>query len=407
MEGTSGMDGMNFGNLGLDPFPWYEMMRASLPVAYDPRSRFAAVFRYADVQRVLSEHETFSSAFMGGDHSPLGSSLISTDPPRHRQLRNLVTQAFTPRAVARLEPRIRQIVTELLDAVAPAGRMDVIDELAYPLPVIVIAELLGIPPEDRAQFKQWSDAVVTGQHQAGHVGAASHMDERTAHQQMNAYFREVIARAAARSARRPHQRTAGGRDGRRASRGARAARLLHPAARRRQRDDHQPDRQRDPLLRRATPRRWRACAPSRSCSPAPSRRCCATARPCRRCSACAPRDVELGGTTHPSRDAHAGLDRLGQPRRGAVPGGRPASISSVTPNRHLAFGHGIHFCLGAPLARLEARIALEAMLERLPGLRRVGDAPLEGIGGPVVFGVRRLPITFQTAGHSEPAAAQM
>src|SRR5690348_5114772 len=105
----------------LNPFPWYARMRATDPVAYDPRRDVYSAFRYADVQRVLSEHATFSSAYggsgEGADH-PFGASLIASDPPRHRHLRNLVTQAFTPRAVARLEPRIAQIVEGLLDRVA-------------------------------------------------------------------------------------------------------------------------------------------------------------------------------------------------------------------------------------------------------------------------------------------------
>src|SRR5258708_20419346 len=81
-------------------------------------------------------------------------------PPRHRQLRNLVTQAFTPRSVAQLSERITAIINALLDQVAARGHMDIVDDLSYPLPVIVIAEMLGIPQEDRERFKAWSDAVV-------------------------------------------------------------------------------------------------------------------------------------------------------------------------------------------------------------------------------------------------------
>ena len=107
--------------------------------------------------RVLSDYETFSSQFGqgGGEDAgqPFAASMISTDPPRHRQLRALVTQAFTPRAVEALAPRIAAIVDELLDQVMAQGKMDVIEDFGYPLPVIVIAEMLGVPPEDRAQFK--------------------------------------------------------------------------------------------------------------------------------------------------------------------------------------------------------------------------------------------------------------
>src|SRR3989440_11824743 len=151
----------------LNPFPWHRLMRETQPVYYNPQYHFWQVFRYEDVQRVLSDYTSFSSAFGGGD--ALSSSLISMDPPRHRQLRNLVTQAFTPRTVARLSERITTIVNQLLDQVATTvptattattGHMDIIDDLAYPLPVIVIAEMLGIPQEDRERFKIWSDIIV-------------------------------------------------------------------------------------------------------------------------------------------------------------------------------------------------------------------------------------------------------
>ncbi len=169
-------------------------MRQDHPVYYDPERGGWNVFRYDDVQRVLSEYNTFSSEFQGGREAgveqPFAASMISTDPPRHRQLRALVTQAFTPRAVDSLAPRITAIVQEHLDRVMPTGRMDVIDDLGYPLPVIVIAELLGIPAEDRERFKKWSDWVV----QAASVG--DELDpaffHNTAVLEMASYFFDMI-----------------------------------------------------------------------------------------------------------------------------------------------------------------------------------------------------------------------
>src|SRR5215470_9778713 len=153
------------------PFDWYRTMRATQPVFKHPDWGGWQVFRYADVARVLSEYATFSSSGhrmaqaegSQGEADPIGSSIIRMDPPRHRQLRNLVSQAFTPRMVAQLEPRITAITNELLDRVVAAGEMDVVRDLAYPLPVTVIAELLGIPAELREDFKRWSDALVAGE----------------------------------------------------------------------------------------------------------------------------------------------------------------------------------------------------------------------------------------------------
>src|SRR5438270_7924881 len=169
----------------LNPFPWYRLMRETQPVYYNPQYHFWQVFGYEDVQRVLSDYTSFSSVFGGGGErrDPLGSSLISMDPPRHRQLRNLVTQAFTPRSVAQLSERITAIVNQLFEQVAATGHMDIIDDLAYPLPVIVIAELLGIPQEDRPRFKVWSDAAV----------GAAYPEEGNPQAEMSAYFLNMIA----------------------------------------------------------------------------------------------------------------------------------------------------------------------------------------------------------------------
>ena len=147
------------------------------------------MFRYDDVQRVLSEHATFSSRFGGDDPSGqlFAASLVNTDPPRHRQLRSLVSQAFTPRSVEELAPRILALTDELLDPVVATGATDLINQLAYPLPVIVIAELMGIPAEDRDRFKQWSDVIVS-QARPG----ADESDHATANREMAEYFMGMI-----------------------------------------------------------------------------------------------------------------------------------------------------------------------------------------------------------------------
>src|SRR6184192_2418856 len=120
---------MSVTEFALNPYPWFRMMRESNPIYFDQQRHSWSVFRYNDVQRVLSDFSAFSSQFMGSGE-PLESSLISTDPPRHRQLRLLVTQAFTPRTIAQLTPRITEIVHDLLDKVVAKGEMDVIQDLA-------------------------------------------------------------------------------------------------------------------------------------------------------------------------------------------------------------------------------------------------------------------------------------
>src|SRR5260370_11488426 len=139
-------------------FAWFEEMRAQHPIFYDEAMPMPLwqVFRYEDVATVLTDSSRFSSqalgVFMG---SFLKDTLITKDPPDHRKLRNLVNQALTPRAVARLADRITQISQQLLDQVEARGTMDVVSDIAFPLPAKVIAEMLGIPPEDWDIFQRW------------------------------------------------------------------------------------------------------------------------------------------------------------------------------------------------------------------------------------------------------------
>src|SRR5947209_5780467 len=173
------------------PYEWYRSMRATQPVFHEKQYNTWHVFRYADVLRVLSEHTTFSSDPRTLEveiprEAPILSSILRMDPPRHRQLRNLATLAFTPRMVAKLAPRIRAITDELLNVVPSTGEMDVVRDLAYPLPVTVIAELLGIPAEKREDFKRWSDTLVSN---ASEEDMPARMAEIKG---MYAYFAQVL-----------------------------------------------------------------------------------------------------------------------------------------------------------------------------------------------------------------------
>jgi cytochrome P450 len=149
----------------LDPYAYFAEMRRHRPVAYEPETEGWHVYRYDDALAVLSDPATFSSQrSLNPRHAgpPSVPTVLTTDPPRHRRLRDLVSRAFTPRRVAELEGRMVEITRDLLDRVAgpgSRGEMDVVADLAAPLPVIVIAELLGIPAEDRDRFKRWSDAI--------------------------------------------------------------------------------------------------------------------------------------------------------------------------------------------------------------------------------------------------------
>src|SRR6266566_5330730 len=150
-------------------YSWFEEMRTNRPVFQDEVMPLWQVFRYEDVLKVLTDYARFSSKPLGAfTGSFLEDTLVTKDPPDHRKLRNLVNQAFTPRAVARLSDRITQITQELLDQVQPQGRMDIVSDIAFPLPAKVIAEMLGVPAEDWDIFQRWarmdsSDPTITRQ----------------------------------------------------------------------------------------------------------------------------------------------------------------------------------------------------------------------------------------------------
>lgn len=146
-------------------FQQYKTMRDSTPVRYDPESRAWHVYRYDDVTRILSDARTFSSDFGQlvldrPDRRELTEgNIIAMDPPRHDQLRTLVSIAFTPRAISQLEGRIAQLTETLLEDIDAQSDFELVRDLAYPLPVTVIAELLGVPSDDRPRFKVWADAL--------------------------------------------------------------------------------------------------------------------------------------------------------------------------------------------------------------------------------------------------------
>jgi cytochrome P450 len=165
-------------------YAWFEQMRNNQPVSLEERMEIWQVFRYEDVLKVITDYARFSSQAFGISGSFLKDTLVAKDPPDHRKLRNLVNQAFTPRAVARLSDRITQITQELLDVVRDQGRMDVVSDIAFPLPAKVIAELLGVPSEDWNIFQRWARIDSSSPPQQA--------NERSMQEEMASYFSALL-----------------------------------------------------------------------------------------------------------------------------------------------------------------------------------------------------------------------
>lgn len=380
-----------------NPYPMYAFMRQASPVYFNEESGTWSVFGYDDVKQVLTEHDLFSSSPHRMVQPQAGNrfsgSMINTDPPEHTRLRALVSRVFTPRAVASLEGRIVELTTNLIDDVIANGQLDLVHDLSAPLPVMVISEMLGIPPADRRQFKQWSDVIVASSNNiVGDDLALAEASGKAMHA-MYEYFAPIMQQRRANPREDLISRlTSVEVDGERLSdsdifsfcwlllvagnetttnliSNAILTLLEEPAALARLRTE-------PALLPNAIEEVLRYRSPVQAMF------------------RFAARDVELHGQT--IEQGRVVLAWIGSANRDERRFPEPDRFDiERTPNPHIAFGNGIHFCLGAPLARLEARVALAAILERLHDIARVDDTLLIPVEGMIVHGVKSLPLRFR------------
>ena len=388
-----------------DPFAVYARGRAEQPVFRHQGLPLLSAFRYADVEGVLRDAANWSSRFPPppnakevGFPEAEDASMLGQDQPRHTRLRNLVNQAFTPRMIRALEPRLREVARELLDEALEKRSVDIVDALSHPLPVIAIAEMIGVPVADRAQFREWSDLSVENLGEG--IGGMPIDPERARVQvrvaaEMDAYFWEQ----AEQRRRRPQEDLLTGLvnariDGRGLGRTELMAMLqlllvagnetttnlignavlqflAHPDELRRLRVE-------PALLPTAIEEVLRFDSPVQ-----------ATVRR-------AARDLEVGGV--PVQKEESVLLWLGSANRDAEFFPEPDRFDVArTPNRHLSFGFGIHFCLGANLARLEARVALGGLLERTRGFARSEPGDPVRSSGFILRGPKRLSLELDPA----------
>jgi cytochrome P450 len=366
-----------------DPYPAYHRLRAEDPVHRHPLG-FFVLTRYDDVAAFLRDarfgksgyEALFEARFGGGpDASWLALSMLFRDPPDHTRLRALVGQAFTPRVVETLRPRIQAIVELLLDRVAQAGSMDVIEDLAYPLPVTVISELLGVPAGEADQIKAWSRDVARALDAiALPVGPEVLERGRRATGAMVDYF----GRLADERRRQP------GED------------LLSGLVRAEEAGDRLTERE---LLATCVllyvaghettvnlvgngllallrhPSEWQRLREDPGRLPGAIEELLRYDGPVQRTGRMAAEDVRIGGVEIPAGTLVVAL--LGAANRDPAQFREPdwLDVTREEP-RHLAFGAGIHYCLGAPLARLEARMAFGALLRRFPGMSLDTERPV-------------------------------
>jgi cytochrome P450 len=379
-------DQLTAGEFFADPYATYARLREEDPVHWcEPWGQWV-ITRFEDVLAVNKDPQRFSSAgwekrFMAELPAEVrklpnmqrhyGTKVLSmTDPPEHTRLRRLVVRSFTPRVLEALRPSIEELVQELLDAVAGRPVFDFIEDFAYPLPAIVIARLLGAPDDARHDFMRWSKDIVdfVG---TGHADSARALRNETTLREFRAFLEPVIQE------RRAHPRddlmsilASTGEDGDRLTDdelvstcivllfaghettanllgNGLLALLRHPEQLGRLREE-------PGLMPTAVEELLRYDSPVQR-----NRRIALV-------------DVELGRAT--IRRGDPVMVFMGSANRDAAKFADPDTLDvGRAPNPHQAFGHGIHFCVGAALSRLEAPIALLALLERFPRLRPADD----------------------------------
>lgn len=349
-----------------DPYRLYDQLRATSPVFHFAPADIYMLLDYASVKRAFSDHETFSSA-VGTTRGNSFEWLLFMDPPRHTKLRGIVNRAFTSRSTAALEPRIRELTRRLLDEM-PA-RVDFEAAVAGKLPILVIADMLGLPEEDWPRLVAWSHAIMNLADTI--MGPPADADAATtafrkADEEMRAYLASVEPRgllAALISAEVDGERlsteelarffqlllAAGTETTTNLVDNALISLIDHPAELSRLLGNHA-------LIPSMLEETLRYRSPAQALFRTPRV------------------PVELHGVTIPA--AKMVLALTGSANRDPAVF-ENASVFDITrePNPHIAFGHGIHFCIGAPLSRLEARVVFEELLPRVTSIEYASRDP--------------------------------
>lgn len=386
-----------------DPYPVYQQLRSTHPVTWVPALDAWVVTSYEDVSAALRNPQLSSDRFarartrlaakgLEGVLDERARSMIHMDPPDHTRLRSLVNKAFTPRAVDAMAGRIQHMVDGFLDAVQVRGGMDAIQDLAYPLPVTVIAEMLGVPPGDRDRFKKWSDEVsmvLSGD--AASLPPEVLRQAQAARSELVEYFRVIVAqrrekpgddlltalvRAEEDGGRLTEEELystavllliAGNETTTNLIGNGLLALVRHPDQHRRLWDDAE-------LIAPAVEEMLRYDSPVQMTN------------------RIAKVDLEIHGIRITAGQSVYLM--LAAANRDPVQFSAPDRFDvGRTENKHLSFGAGPHFCLGAPLARLEAQVVFRALRQRFPGLR-LGAEQIEYRNNFNLRGLKALPVVF-------------
>lgn len=391
-----------------NPYPYYAALRRESPIHQIVEGMpLYAITRYADVLYALHHPELFSStalqvALQGGGigigpnsgalagHRLLASSMmIATDPPDHARLRRLVNRGFTPRRIAALELRLRELASAFLDEAIRDGELELVSGLSVPLPVTVIAEMLGVEPERRDQFKAWSDAFVIGL--SGAAGQYSKEDVRHAADEMADYIERIAAERRADPKDDLISVLVRAEEGDALTTGEVMSFVVLLLIAGNETTTNLIGNGVKALL--AHPEQLGRVLADRSLVPALVEEVLRYDSPVQALPRSTRSTVELPSGNVPANamllvffaSANHDEDQFRDAERFDI---------SREPAGHVAFGHGIHFCLGASLARLEARVAFETLFSRCRKIElAVGAVPM--LDSVVLRGPRSLPLRVE------------
>ncbi len=373
------------------PLEHYRWMRENAPVYWDPVGEIWGVTLHEDVQLVSRTPQVYCSGKSSRpERDTWIPSMINLDDPDHKRRRNLVNRGFTKRRVDDHEPKIRRIVGELIDRVIERGECEFVHEVAAPLPMIVIGDMLGVAPEDRDKLLQWSDDLVTG------IGIDDPAIRDRQIEASLAYFDYAKKVFADRKADPTddlmsvlcHSEI----DGEKLSEEEILQESLLILVGGDETTRHVMTEGTEALIRNPAERQKLVDDPSRiTVAVEEMLRWVSPIKNMNRTATC---DVELRGQKVREGDrllllyqaANRDERAFAEPDRFDV---------ERSPNEHVAFGgFGTHFCLGASLARLELRVFFEELLERLPGLELASDDPLPMRASNFIVGIEEMPVRW-------------
>ena len=381
----------------IHPFPYYYEMQKERPVFFDPdyalnwgHKGVWHVFRYEDVVRVLKDYETFTSEGAPKvEESPLSIGISQTDPPRHTSLRKIVTKAFVPRVINKMEPWIRQVSEELLDKVLDQGEMEFVDDFAIPIPVRVITRMMGVPANDVKQVNEWANLIMLNpdEVEGGPEGFFR------AQQEMGEFFKGLIEerkqnlkddlisdliRAEVDGEKLGDEDLlsfcmvlliAGNETTTNLLGNTIYTLTEHPEI-----QDHLLEHPED--IPKVVEESLRYRSPVQSLFRV------------------ATKDVEIAGQK--IKQGEYVVAWLGSANHDPSVFPNPEKFDIERDNSSkVSFGHGIHYCVGAPLATLEANVALQVIFSKIKQIRIKPGVKVERFPSTMMYGLKKLPITFQ------------